>query len=248
MSDLTRNDLHFVVSRIPRDVRELMKKYPSLMIGGGFIRSTIARERVSDIDLFGPDEMTLKLAAQEIALIRKGRIHESKNAITVLSPPRLALQFITRWRFKDIEECIKSFDYTVCQAAVSCKTIVGTEGTEDETNTKTDLAWNSAVSEMFYADLAARRLNYTCPNRNEDAGGSILRMRKFIERGYTIQAGSMARVIARLVTGIEFSRVEDYRDEKAVAKILTSLLREVDPLTMVDGIEIVDEHEVETNQ
>ena len=34
----------------------------------------------------------------------------------------------------------------------------------------------------FYPDLAARRLVYTAPVRDEEAGGSLLRVRKFIER------------------------------------------------------------------
>ena len=41
----------------------------------------------------------------------------------------------------------------------------------------------------FYPDLAARRLVYTSPLRNEDAGGSILRVLKFYQRGYRIPHG-----------------------------------------------------------
>ena len=32
-------------------------------------------------------------------------------------------------------------------------------------------------------------------------------------------------------------------DEGAVARVLTGLLREVDPLTVIDGLDVVDEHE-----
>ena len=247
MEELTKNDLRFVVSRIPKDVRSLMHKYPSLMIGGGFVRGTIAREKISDIDLFGPDVNTLKMAAQEIALSRKGRIYETDNALTVLAPPRTPLQFITRWCFTDPKELINSFDYTVCQAAINCtlqRYEIGVESTEDNDVPSEKLTWHGHCSPMFYPDLAARRLNYTCPDRNEDAGGSMLRMRKFISRGYTIQAGSMARVIARLVSKVDF-RGDNWKDEAYAAKIITGLLREVDPLTLIDGLEMVDEHEIE---
>jgi hypothetical protein len=249
MEELTKNDLHFVVSRIPKDVRGMLKKYPSLMIGGGFIRGTIAREKISDIDLFGPDANTLKMAAQDIALQRKGRIHETNNALTVLAPPRMPLQFITRWCFDNPTALIKSFDYTVCQAAISMtvenipESDTGAESGGSDIKTRID--WHGHCAQMFYPDLAARRLNYTFPQRNEDAGGSLLRMRKFIERGYSIQAGSMARVIARLVSKVDWQGFENWKDEKYAAKIITGLLREVDPLALIDGIEMVDEHEIE---
>jgi len=225
MDKLTKNDLHFVVSRLPKDIKSLLTKYPELMIAGGFIRATIAGERVSDIDLFGKDKKALKSVAQEIALKRKGRVHETDNAITVLAPPRTPLQFITRWLYTDPVALVKSFDYTICQAVIAFR------------NEK----WISQCSSMFYPDLAARRLNYTSPVRNEDAGGSILRMRKFVSKGYTIQADSMAKVIARLVSNIDFNKAAT---EEEIAIIVVSLLREVDPLVIIDGLEMVDEHEI----
>ena len=227
MNELTKTDMQFVLSRLPRDVIKLIEKFP-LFVGGGFVRSTVAGERVSDIDIFGPDETTLKLAAQELCLLRKGRIHETQNALTLLSPPRFPVQFIKRWLFTDLVALVESFDFTVCQAAI--KHVVGG-------NPK----WVSHCSANFYSDLAAKRLVYTHPVRNEDAGGSILRMRKFLQRGYNIQAPSIAGVIARLIDKLDFERADN---EKARAKVITGLLREVDPLAIIDGIDFVDEHEV----
>lgn len=226
MIELTQTDLHFVVSRLPKDIKDLLVKYPELMIAGGFIRATIAGERVSDIDLFGASKESLKSIAQEIALKRKGRLYETDNAITVLTGSRIPLQFITRWLFTDCDKLINSFDYTICQA------LVARHGDK----------WVGYCSDMFYPDLAARRLNYTFPQRNEDAGGSALRMRKFISKGYTIQADSMAKVIARLVSNIDFTKLAN---EKDIAQIIVGLLREVDPLAVIDGIEMVNEHDIQ---
>jgi len=225
LQPLIESDVCFIVSRLPKDIRDLLVKYPTLMVAGGFIRSTIAGERVSDIDIFGPGKDMLKYAAQEIALNRKGRIHETDNAITVLTSSRMPLQFITRWLYETPTGLVESFDYTICQAVIGLQ----------------DKKWVGYCSDMFYPDLAARRLNYTAPDRNEDAGGSILRMRKFLSKGYTIQANSMAKVIARLVYKIDFSKVTT---EKEIARILVSLLREVDPLTVIDGIEMIDDHDI----
>lgn len=239
MNELINNDLHFCVSRIPKDVRALMQKYP-LMLGGGFIRNTISREKVNDIDLFGPDDVSLKAAAQEIALSRKGsRIHETKYAFTVLSGLRQPVQFIKRWHYTEMITLCNEFDFTVCQAAI--RWLPGVKGEDD---TEVAGGWKSWTGDRFYPDLAAKRLVYTSPQRDEEAGGSFLRMRKFLMRGYTIQARSMAAVTARLIGKFEFHDAETLKDEKFVTQVLTNILREVDPLTIIDGIEFLDEHEI----
>jgi len=227
MTTLTLADLNFVLSRLPKDVRSLMMDN-KIFCGGGFIRSIIANEKVNDIDLFGESKDSLSAIAYRFASDRKVKVHETDNALTLLCAPRLTVQFITRWVFDDAWKVSMSFDFTVCQA------VIWYDGENKE--------WKSAISDSFYSDLAARRLVYTCPERNEDAGGSILRVRKFLSRGYNIQAQSLARVIARLIMGVKDQG--DFKDEKWLGTILTSLLREVDPLLVVDGVEIANEHEV----
>lgn len=226
MEQLTNTDLHFVVSRLPKDVAMVVKEH-GLIVAGGYIRETISGGKVSDLDIFGTDLTALKVAALTLAQSRKGRMYETRNAITVLAPPRLPAQFIKRWLFNSPDQCVRSFDFTVCQAAIWFN--------------KSLSLWQSSCSPFFYADLAAKRLVYAYPIRDEDAGGSMLRMRKFIQRGYSIQSQSMAGVISRLVGNLDMSKV-DIGNEREVAKILTGLLREVDPLTVVDGVELIDEH------
>lgn len=230
MMVLTNTDLHFIVSRIPKDVRELLHQN-RLFLSGGFICSTIAGERVSDIDLFGPDADDLERHAIHLALKRKGRVHTTDNAHTILSPPRKPVQFISRWVFDEPHKLIKSFDFTICQAAVWF------EGEH----------WLSICSDGFYPDLAARRLTYTSPERNEDAGGSLLRVRKFLAAGYNIQAPSLGRVLARLVSRVDFARLSargEISEEEWWGNIIIGLLREVDPLVVVDGVDMVDEHQL----
>ncbi len=227
MTTLTSTDLNFVLSRLPKDVRSLMMNN-KLYCGGGFIRSIIAGEKVNDIDLFGESKESLSTIAYRFASDRKVKVHETDNALTLLCAPRLTIQFITRWVFDSAEKVSLSFDFTICQAVIWY----------DKENER----WGSAIADSFYSDLAARRLVYTRPERNEDAGGSILRVRKFLARGYNIQAQSLARVIARLVQGVKDTG--DFKDENWLGTILTSLLREVDPLLVVDGVEIANEHEV----
>ena len=86
--------------------------------------------------------------------------------------------------------------------------------------------WCSACDPRFYADLAAKRLVYRSPERNEDAGGSMLRVLKFYQRGYRIPLDSLGAVIARLIQGVKDPIL---LNEPKLARTLSGLLREVDP-------------------
>ena len=238
MAELLVDDLHFVVSRLPKDVVALLKS-ERVFVAGGFIRATIAGERTADIDILGPDKDRLDYLAKALAVERRGRVHQTDNAYTVLSPPRIPVQFIHRWLFDSPEELIASFDFTIAQAVVWWKQNADTDP-DPEKGT-----WVSLVSERYYPDLAARRLVYLSPVRNEDAGGSLLRVRKFLKVGYNIQPNSFAKVIARLVMGVKWDKLPpDRPQEEAISIVLTGLLREVDPLVVVDGVDLVDEHQV----
>lgn len=232
MSALSGTDLNFVLRRVPRDVRELMK-LRGIFLAGGFIRATIAGEKASDIDLFGASLESLKLDAMQFAIARQGRMHETDNALTVLTPGhRLPVQFITKWLYAvgEQEKLLAEFDFTIAQSVIWW-----------------DKGWHSSIGEAFYRDLAARRLVYTFPIRPEAAGGSLLRARKFLMRGYNIQAEALASVISRLVSGVKEdeafgSLIAELGREKAMAKVMSGLLREVDPLIVIDGVDIADEH------
>jgi hypothetical protein len=229
--ELRKQDLQHVVARLPKDVIALIKER-NLFLGGGFVRATIAGEKPADIDLFGSTKDQLEASARALSDQRHGaRMHSSKNALTVLSGSRMPVQMIFRWLYSLPEDLMKSFDFTVAQAIIwYAKNENGDGG-----------LWHSCCHDDFYPDLAARRLVYCSPFRNEDAGGSILRVRKFLARGYNIQAPALAAVIARLCSAVEWGSIGD---EENAAFVLCGLLREVDPMVAVDGIDFVDEHEV----
>jgi len=232
--ELRTQDLQHVVSRLPKDVTKLIKER-SLFLGGGFVRATIAGEKPADIDLFGATKDQLEASARALADSRHGaRVHSSKNAFTVLSGSRMPVQMISRWLYTAPTDLMDSFDFTVAQAIIWYSKNEEGEGGQ----------WLSCCHNDFYPDLAARRLVYCSPIRNEDAGGSILRVRKFLTRGYNIQAPALAAVIARLVSKIDIGDPTTLRDEPYMTKIVCGLLREVDPLVAVDGIDLIDEHEL----
>lgn len=237
MRELERMDLAACVRRLPRDVADQLHRRPRLFVAGGFVRAVVANEQINDIDVFAPDQAYAQEAANELAALRHTKVHATDNAFTV--PGRLSVQYIHRWPFEFMTDCIRSFDFTVAKAGV---------GWDRNENT-----WFGLCDDHFYADLAARRLVYTSPQRNEDAGGSMIRVLKFYQRGYRIPLDSLAAVVARLVQGVDMAKVEtsaaidNITREQQLAKVLTGLLREVDPNSNPDrylaaGMETPDDN------
>ncbi len=237
MQIMPLSDVRYIVTRLPKDVRTLVESEPSLMLGGGYIRASIAGEKPNDIDLFGPSSEMLKFNAHRLGSTRIGsRLHITPNALTLLSPNRIAVQFITRWRYTDPDELLSSFDFTIAQAMVRfVPTPVGQQVVGNCGN------WEGFVGDRFHRDLAAKRLYYTSPIRDEAAGGSMLRIVKFMKTGYNIQISSLAAVMARAICNIDAS----CQDVATVRIVLTGTLREVDPLAVIDGMDVIEEHDGE---
>ncbi len=236
LTSLNYHDLAWVLRRTPKKLLQILQNHPRrLFIAGGFIRACVAREHVSDIDVFAPTkEEALSAAKELVGEGKEERIHESENAYTVRGFS-LPIQFIHRWTFEKPEDCIASFDFTVAMALFYCES--HTPGSEDPL-VKEETKWTSVCDLRFYQDLAAKRLVYTLPVRNEDPGGSILRVLKFYQRGYLIPLDSFGKTIARMVKSVRFTGESSIgldnegrpADERALARVLTARLREVDPL------------------
>jgi hypothetical protein len=255
MNTLTRHDLQFALMRCPKALLHTMKAAMpgKIFVGGGFLRSIVSGEAVNDVDVFVSSKenaLTLArtLAIRKMHLVRKTEvdgivtirpllftelnknqvqqvergIYTTDNAYTLtgFSP---SIQIIHRWVFDAGNLVAASFDFTCCAAAFWWD----------------GAAWRSYCDERFYCDVASKRLVYRAPERNEDAGGSMLRVLKYYQRGYRIPLDSLAKVIARLVKGVDFAkltRVEyDGTERREVINeydfgvIIAGLLREVDP-------------------
>lgn len=212
---LERYDLQWCLRLCPNEILELLKKHPKgLVVAGGYVRDTITREKPHDIDLFAATKELAKAYAEEYA--GGNRCVTTDNAYTVLGKGRMVAQFIHRWAYPTPEALLGSFDFTVAAAAF------WHSGT----------AWESLCHPKFYPDLAARRLVYTAPARIEEAGGSMLRVLKFNQRGYRVPLDSLGAVVARLVGGVDMAILQRWgtaEREAQMGKVLCGLLREVDP-------------------
>lgn len=227
-SELTKEDVTWCVKRLPAPIKELCKE-KQVVVAGGFIRSCITREEVSDIDLFTTSKELAKQLAEELRQEDDPKLWETDNAYSLNSKRfPFPVQFIHRWVFEKPEQIVPSFDFTIARAAIWW-------------NANSN-SWQSMCSSSFYSDLAAKRLVYCSPERNEDAGGSIIRVLKFYQKGYRIPLNSLAAVISRLVQAVDFEKyqpaipgtgLDDETREQWTTKILTGLLYEVDPNSVV---------------
>lgn len=224
MRALEHDDLQWILRLAPEPLLLLMKSFPAeVFVAGGFVRAGVSKEDISDIDVFAPTAARADVFALKLANGQKDSLHRTMNAITVKGL-RYPIQFVHRWSFSNPLECIESFDFTIACAAFWY-----------------DKGWQSVREDSFYADLAAKRLVYRRPKRNEDAGGSMLRVLKFYQRGYRIGLDSLGNVIARMTHGADAEHMKKLKDadpiiysaalgeEAESGRKYRQLLKEVDP-------------------
>lgn len=240
MTTLRPQDLQWVLQRIPQHVLHAIKDAKGrVFVAGGFIRSCIANEPPNDIDMFVSSKIEAKGLAELLALEFRRTSHrhrdqpryiETENAFTISEGYKTPLQIIHRWTFNSPRECVESFDFTIARAAIWWD-VGGQKGDGFEPG------WRSVCDDDFYSDLAAKRLVYKAPVRVEDAGGSMLRVLKFYQRGYRIPLDSLGAVMARMHSAVDVSHGGSEQAKEAIAaKQLTEMLREVDPALDPDHI------------
>jgi hypothetical protein len=230
--ELMWHDLERCLRRCPTIVLELLKRHAGLaFIAGGFVRACVSGEEISDIDIFASEKEQAEAWAGEIRIDKSAPLWRTPNAITVCGQGhRYPVQFIHRWTFSNPFRALNSFDFTISKAAFWA---------DPQLVMLNAVPWKSACDERFYADLAAKRLIYTSPIREEEPGGSLLRVLKFYQRGYRIPLNSLGAVVGRCIKGVDFEHLPQrkrepshkppYTREQAIAVAVTQLLREVDP-------------------
>jgi hypothetical protein len=239
---LNKEDLDWCVKRLPKKVIKVMKNFPKeATIGGGYIRSCITGDHLKDIDLFVSSvEVAEKINEQLLNPDQK--TFKTKNAYTILRGEKPPIQIIFRWLYKNPKDVLLDLDFTICCAAIWFE--YG--------------SFKSAIHEMYYSDLAAKRLRYTSPSRIEEAGGSLLRVLKYYNKGYRIMLTSFAKTIARMVISLEelsFSSWDEskkhadpsWTKEDQLAKVFNGLLVEVDPNSVAE-VDIIRDVEPEEDE
>ncbi len=230
---MRQQDKARVVRAIPGVVRAAMRSYGSnVVLGGGFVRDVIMGVPPTDVDLFLARDVDAAgfasfLLSVSVEFREGAKRFDTENAITfrhwdarVLPYP---IQVITRWRYErgvlakadPGGEVAAFFDFTMAQACVWI----------EEAHRSSD-RFGSFCSPDFYPDCAGKRLTYTSPT-DDEAGGSLLRMRKFIARGWRISVDDMAGIYGVLAFRMFGEAVKSI--EEAVEST-RGLLRSIDPL------------------
>ena len=180
-----------VVEALPQEVKEVLFVFPQLFVAGGAIRSILAGEPVKDIDVFTTSLDVIPSAVQryimEFAPWGDWKKTETPCTTTISVNEFSPVQFVNNIEYASPEDCIKQFDFTICQAAIW----------------KASIGWDSCCSPSFIRDVADKRLVYTAPDRVEAPGGSLWRATKFLQRGYSITQSELARLVVRCVNGQE---------------------------------------------
>lgn len=172
---------------IDSSLADLVQDAPSgeLVVAGGFVRSVCGSEAVTDIDVFVADSGKAYGYADDLGA-RYGRFvrHETPRALTLHRADGPPVQFVRGWRFGSPAELVGKFDFTIARAAFW-----------------EEKGWKSVADARFLPDVLGKRLIYCSPEREECAGDALLRMLKFVRRGYRTRAQDVAAVVARLVRG-----------------------------------------------
>lgn len=268
---LEKYDFLQAIRRLPDVLTKVMVRQEwvgKVFIGGGYLRSCVENTPINDIDIFTLDSERANQLKEAIVKITPNiKIWKTHNAWTLTLPgSEMVLQIIHRWTFEKPEDVAKSFDFTNCCAVIYTTplsqplSVLTKEGREHlnrmqaqgvplgATHSNPDHyqtiyhQWDSYVDGRFYPDVAAKRLTYRQPIRNEDGGGSMIRVLKYYQKGYRIPLEDLAFVIARLLKSVNwansqlFERTEQiegetytYLSENYAAKIIKGLLNEVDP-------------------
>lgn len=204
MNVLTEEDLGLVIEKLPRPLRDWMRQLGwtgRIFVAGGFIRATVAGEEVNDIDIFTCSKADSDILARDLlglspqqwpdaALRHKAGLVETVNSFTLTSFSP-AIQIIHRWNFESASAAIAAFDFTICCAAIWF------DGPSD--------SFKSVCDPRFYPDLAAKRIVYRSPKREENPAGSLLRALKFVRLGYSLSNVALAGVLGRLLHAFELT-------------------------------------------
>ena len=197
------------VASWPVELRKwiVWQKPGSVFVAGGAVLSSVLREKARDIDVFGDTGLifgtsfyttALGLSGDQVAkYIGVGSDplrDDTPNGATFkhLDPP---VQLIYAWSFDSPLECLDSFDLSLSRAAVWC----------DYSAAGSKPMWEGICDRQYFEHIAARMCVFRYPTRgwstsNVDAGAGLLRLFKFVARGWTVPVDSIAEVVARMTS------------------------------------------------
>jgi hypothetical protein len=191
-----------IVKSLAPEVKEILQHFDgTTCVAGGFCRDTMTGREPKDVDIFSEDARVAKLAIERFgwatALYSQKTTANAVSFTPVLNvESKPDVQFITRTYYTCPTELIESFDFSVCQVAVYW-----------------DQKWVGVCTELFWQDIFGEKATYTLPTRDEDPGGSLLRMVKFVGKGYKVTENDIANVTGRFYAQLSGEPEEAAREK-----------------------------------
>lgn len=206
--------VRLIVKHLPDELHNLLVEYGSgLMIGGGYCRDIITGATPKDIDIFATSEKVFRDATESLDWKDLYVTRRTANAQTFTAEDRIEIQFITRVYYEDHEDAIQSFDFSVCQVAVYFDRCFE--------------EWVGICTPEFMEDLPNFRMRYMAPERDEDPGASVLRMMKFVARGWKISEADIARVVGRFVSRLSDPDAYNFENEEQATERVQKAFRRI---------------------
>lgn len=173
---------------LPKCVRDALIAFPNdLILAGGFLRTVSCGERpYSDHDLFLTESgkkfesHVVSFLGQQVPLGEPAPTwHVTPRAVTARING-VVVQLVLGWNPKDPMDLIRQFDLTTSKAALWYA----------ESNKH---AIRGVCSQSFLRDISQRAIVYEI---GADPVSSIIRITKFLRRGFTISSRALADYIA----------------------------------------------------
>jgi hypothetical protein len=187
-TELDPEDIKRVVSSLPAQISKGLRAYKdSVCIAGGYIRSIISNEPVNDIDVFITEKgLTTKKFVEygpEYSYSQNTTRNSGDREDIIAVEEGQTIEIMNHYAGSGVNGILENFDYTVAMAAIWWD----------------GKMWQSSCHYMFYQDLASKRIRFLRPESERQGAREILRLLKYIQRGYTIDRPSLAQVISELV-------------------------------------------------
>lgn len=190
---MDERDVRAIVRALPDWVDDHMWKDRRVCVAGGFARAIIAGETPKDIDMWTPEDVDIVDTYIKPQVGDEWPAYADKNSWTVRKDEPVPVSFVECFRPATLEDCLRRFDFTVCQAGVCVR--------NDE--------WYGVVGKQFYADLAARRLVIRKEGMDSPMG-TLERVVRYAGRGYRLDGRE------RLALAVEISKLPVDELEKAL--------------------------------
>lgn len=207
MKSFSELEFNLLVGRLAAAVRAVLVSSGGILAGGALI-SLWNNEEPRDYDIWYSDEVGASLGAELYTSYGGGVALKTSSSVltapawlvglTIKVPP---VQFIWLYERLDAWEVLKTFDFSVCKAALwydsaKCR-------------------WTGIHVEDWFMDVENKVLEYVSGAWNP--GGALQRAMKYSKRGYVLGVASLNRILVDVIKTSEICDLEDWEISKKLA-------------------------------